>query len=747
MPTGSEKFHFFISRRGAAKDVAVEIANVLRAAGYDVFMQDDGIEISQNFITKIHDNLAQCRHLIAVLSDDYIHSPYTREEWSNFLAISANSNGTRRLIPIRVEDIELTGLFAARVYADLVDVTDRARRREIILTAATGRSFTEVNAKTATFRGVPPRNPDFIGRTKLLQAIHGAFNAADRPTALAPLAMHGMGGSGKSSLAAEYAHGYAQNYAGVWWAVGGSRAVLLDSLAELASILDPHEYAGGPELRRAGEKDPDHEELVKAALARLAGGSKPWLLIYDNVVSPEEVRGLIPSAGAHVLITTRWPNWTGWATPMQVAVFEPLEAIQLLLKLTGRPSGQSAVRLAKTLGYLPLALEQAGAYIVDTGISFNRYADRADDLIAKAPKDAKTPNSVSATFNLAIERAVNECPAATKLLDFLSVLAPEQIPRDLIDDTILTEDDRDEGLGALHRSSLIKYEEYDPESDDGPAIAVHRLVRAAMHQRLRAANKVTDALRLAIGRLAVAYPDKSYSDPKCWPRCKQLLPHALSLREEALRAKFESRELAIVLDGAANYLLGRGAFADAEALFKETVEIGQRLLGREHADVGGWLNNFGNVYLNSGRYEEAKAKYFEFDLDRRADNRPPRSARRHSHQQSCLRLHEDRPVRGSGGLLPRGDRHLGHGIRPPGREGRPPAAQARHALSRDRPPRRRRSAVPRSDRQRRGKIRPQGHPGLRLDQRSRQSAARHRPLSRGRSAQSRGDGQSVHGAR
>lgn len=611
MPAGPEKFDFFISRRGTASGAAAEIASTLRAAGYTVFMQDDGIEISQNFIAEIHTRLAQCRHFIAILTEDYIHSPYTLEEWSNFLAASSKSNGARRLIPIRVEEVEPTGLFAARVYADLVNVKNPDKRRELILAAVGGRRSADVHTRPPTFRGVPARNPTFVGRAKQLQAIHDAFNGTDHPAALPPLAIQGLGGSGKTSLAAEYAHGHAQDYAGVWWAPAGSRAVLLDNLAELASVLDPHEYSGEAEPRRAGEKDPDHEELVKAALARLAASHKPWLLVYDNVARPEEVRGLIPSAGAHVLITTRSRNWTGWATPMPLGEFEPLEAIQLLLKLTGRPSGESVVRLAKTLGYLPLAIEQAGAYISDTGIAFNRYADRADDLIAKAPKDARYPESVAATFNLAIERVIGECPAAAKLFDFLSMLAPEQIPHDLIDDSVLTEDDRDEALGALHRSSLIKYEDADPEADDSPPISVHRLVRAALHQRLRAAGKVNDALGLAVGRLAAAFPDKSYSDPQCWPRCKQLLPHALSLREEALRAGFESRELAVVLDGAANYLLGRGAFADAEALFKETVEIGQRLLGREHADVGGWLNNFGNVYLNSGRYEEAKAKYFE----------------------------------------------------------------------------------------------------------------------------------------
>src|SRR5262245_11209509 len=139
MPAKPDMDDFFVSRRGAAGDVALEVASVLREAGHRVRLQDLDIGAADNFIAKMHELLEQCRHFIAILTKDYLEAPYTRMEWTNFLALAAESNGSRRLIPIRVEDIKPTGLFAARVYADLVGVTDRARRRAIILKAATGR--------------------------------------------------------------------------------------------------------------------------------------------------------------------------------------------------------------------------------------------------------------------------------------------------------------------------------------------------------------------------------------------------------------------------------------------------------------------------------------------------------------------------------------------------------------------------------------------------------------------------------
>jgi tetratricopeptide (TPR) repeat protein len=607
MTAAKTKYDFFVSRRGTVAELALEVATVLRSARYTVCIQDDSIPVGANILAEIHNMLDDCQHLIAIITHDYVVSPYTREEWANFVALSTESNGTRRLIPFRAEQVKMTGLFAGRRYVDLFGVADAAMRRKIILDAV-GTPPRPASTTTAVFRGVPPRNPDFVGRGALLDQIHGTLNSVDRPEAGSRVALFGLAGIGKSSIAAEYAHAHAQDYAGIWWATAENRPVLIESLAGLAGVLDPNECGGEMALRHAGEKDPNHEELAKAALAKLAGGNAPWLLVYDNVASPDQLRGLIPSTGVRVLITTRWRRWAGLAVPIEVDVFEQLEALQLLLKLTGRPSGPGAVRLAKTLGYLPLALEQASAYMSDTAMEFDRYAARVDQLIEKAPKEAKYPTSVSATFNLAIEQTIAGFPAAEKLLDFLSVMAPEQIPRDLIDDTILSEDDGDEALAALHRASLIKYEINDPESGS-QAVAVHRLVRTAMHQRLKAANRVTAAVGTATERLAKAFPDKSYSEPGCWPRCKQLLPHALSVREEAKRAGLETLRLAELLDGVGNYLLGRGAFSDAEPLFKEVQDIGQRILGPEHATVGLWLNNFGNLYLNWGRFDDAKEKY------------------------------------------------------------------------------------------------------------------------------------------
>ncbi len=602
---GSDAFlyDFFISRRGSAKEAALEVAQVLHDAGYTSIVQDNDFQPGSNFVAEMHRALKECRHFFGLLTEDFDAAAFTEPEWTNFFALARMSKGKRRFALVRIDDFEPPGLFAAHIFGDLVGVTDPARRREIILSAAEGRlPPPRPAAATKILHGVPVRNPGFVGRAKMLDAVHSALTSSKRAAAITQAAIYGLGGIGKTSLAAEYVHQHADQYAGVWWVSAESRTLLIESLAELGAALDPQRSSIYEKRELSGAA----EIMAKVALSKISESGAPWLLVYDNVKDPDDIRDLVPSGGARILITTRWTNWYGRAHPIEVDVLKEKEAANLLLKITGSNDRDGATRLADTLGCLPLALDHAGAYIRLTGLSFDQYAQRALDLISKAPKGVNYPNSVAATFGLAIEQAVRECAAAKDLLAFFSVLAPDQIPLDLADETIVSADAHNDALIALRGVSLIQYEPYD---DGGQSIFLHRLVRAAMRAHLNAAGETTNVLTKAIARVANAFPDKGYSEPSCWPRCAKLLPHALGLRDDAKKANIRNEDVAHMLDGAANYFLGRGSFKDAEPLFKETVEIGKEALGPEHRRVGLWENNLGNLFLNSGRYDDAIVHY------------------------------------------------------------------------------------------------------------------------------------------
>jgi tetratricopeptide (TPR) repeat protein len=601
---------YFISRRGASAEVAQEVADVLMEAGYTVIVQDYHMPYGANFVGAMHEALKRCRHFVALLSEDYDDAPFTGAEWTNFYSVASQSSGARRFIALRVEDYRPQGLLAGFVFGDLVGVEDPQERKRRILLAVEGRAAAAPRV-AKIFEGVPPRDLNFIGRDKRLAELHTLLMDADRPAAITQAAIHGLGGIGKTALAAEYAHRYADEYGGVWWALADQRTVLVASLAALAHRLDP---------RLADE--PDQEKAAKAGLRQLGRTSRPYLLIYDNVETPETLRDLVPSVGARVLVTTRWTDWSGRAAEVKIDVLGPDAAIEFLQKRAGRTDRAGAARLVEALGRLPLALDHAGAYCRLTATTFDDYREKVDARIRRAPKGAAYPASVSATFALAIEKAAAEQPAAETLLSFFAFLAPERIPLGLVSADIVDEEARAEALMALSAVSLI---EHDQLEDGSPAITVHRLVQAAMRawvtlhrlvqlamrERVAEHGNTSATVALVTRRLLEAFPAGAADHPKLWPTCAVLLPHVLALRELAAWDETSAAISGDLLQRAGGYLQGVAAYREAEPLFREAVAIGETTLGREHADVANRLNSLAYLLWSTGRYGEAENLYRE----------------------------------------------------------------------------------------------------------------------------------------
>jgi tetratricopeptide (TPR) repeat protein len=581
---------FFISRRGASAAVAQEVAQTLIDSGYTCTVQDFDISYSANFLAAMHDALKRARHLIVLLTKDYDQSDFTLAEVTNFLAAAVRARGERRLVVLRVDDCEPVGLLAGIVYADLVGVADPEARKERILAAAEGRPTTALR-RPKLFENVPVRDLNFTGRDENLADLHNLLMDARMPTAINQAAIHGLGGIGKTSLAAEYAHRYASAYSGVWWASAEQRTLLVASLAALAGKLD---------ARLADE--PNQEKAAKEGFARLSRSTTPFLLIYDNVETPETLRDLVPSAGARVLVTTRYSDWGGQAAELKLNVLDADVAANFLQKRAGRSDAQGAILLSNALGRLPLALDHAGAYCKLTGTSFDIYRQKAHTHIARAPKGAAYPASIGATFDLAIEKAATECAAAEPLLGFFAFLAPERIPLDVLTDEIAGADDCANALMALASVSLI---EHVPLDDGAPAVTLHRLVQAAMRMRLTNREEASAMVELLARRLAELFPHRPSNRSELWMRCAVLLPHVLALHEFASHARSVT-DIAKLLAEAGNYLMARAAYRDAEQLLREALAICQNTLGRQHDLFMLALIYLALVFQQTGRDVEAE---------------------------------------------------------------------------------------------------------------------------------------------
>jgi len=238
-----------------------------------------------------------------------------------------------------------------------------------------------------------------------------------------------------------------------------------------------------------------------------------------------------------VLITSRFSDWSGWADEVSLDVLPITEAAAFLMDRAARRDESGARTLADALGRLPLALDHAAATCKRTQMSFAAYAAEASRLIAKAPRGAPYPRSVAATFDLALDEAVAQCPAAEALIAFLAQCAPERIPMTLIDGAI---DDETERLAALAEVSLIKH---DPFEDGAPAVTVHRLVQAVARARAEGKGAAQRAVERLIARLAAVYPDDGHSNPASWPRCAQLTPHLLTINTSPRRLRCHAHRL------------------------------------------------------------------------------------------------------------------------------------------------------------------------------------------------------------
>ncbi len=567
---------FFISRRGGAATTAQEVAEVLQSEGYTVFVQDYDIPQTADFIAAMDEGLKRCRHLVLLLTKDYASSKYTMMEVTNFLAAAARSADERRLAILCLDDCRPEGILASRVYSSLVGIADPQERKTRILAAAEGRSMAEPR-RHKLFENVAPRDQNFTGRDDRLADMHLLLTQPTDHKTVPPLAIYGLGGTGKSSLVAEYAHRYANDYAGVYWASAEQRTVLVSALATLAGKLDP---------RLANL--PDQEAAAKASLARFAAFNTPFLLVYDNVETPEVLRDLVPNAGARVLLTTRWTDWAGRATEIKLDVLTEDTASQFLQTRAARVDPAGAARLANALGYLPLALDHAGAYcrLVGKSLSFDDYRAKIDARITRPPKGY--PESIARTFGTAIERATAEQAQAETLLGIFAFLAPENIPLGLITDGMFDVDDRAEALAALSSVSLIEHN----ESDDGTAaVTLHRMVQAAMRAQLAADSKTSQLLETVLNRLTEVVPEEAYEKPEHWPRCTQLLPHVIAFREHAIAAKLEHGNFALVCNRMGEFLYARGSLDLAKAFFEHAADVAKVSFGPRHLEMAKILNN------------------------------------------------------------------------------------------------------------------------------------------------------------
>ena len=391
----------------------------------------------------------------------------------------------------------------------------------------------------------------FKGRQEFLADLRRNLVREDRRA----VAVHGLGGVGKTRAALEYAWRHDKDYTALLFVSAPTAAELRANLANLAGVL-------------AIESTVTAVDQQVAEVLRWLEAHPGWLLIVDNVDTEDaasEVERLLAKLRAgHVLITSRIANWSAGVEPLELHVLAAADATAFLLERTphrrrAADDPSAAAAAARELGCLALALEQAGAYIDKLRLSFTEYLGRwrqkrPEVLRWHDERLMQYPASVAITWETTFAQLREP---EQRLLQVLAWLAPEPIPLFLFDAQPLSQaiPEPREALAGLAAFSLARFEAA------GDAVAVHRLVQEVARSRAAEPDRQT-ALRTALDTVnaaAVGNPQ----DVRSWPIWTPLAPHVAAATGHADAAGLTGPTSRLMND-LGLYLKIRCQFPDAE---------------------------------------------------------------------------------------------------------------------------------------------------------------------------------------
>ncbi len=445
------------------------------------------------------------------------------------------------------------------------------------------------------------RNRNFTGRSSLLDELRKDLTT-EQYTALTQ-AVTGLGGVGKTQLALEYTYRHIDDYEVIWWVRSEEPAILANDYIELADRIGLEKGSGKT------------EELIDA-VRQWFENNTGWLLIFDNAQNPRDLTRYLPKIGSgHVIVTSRNPNWESLAKSLEVLVFERPESVKFLLRRTDQRDEKAAEALAEALGDLPLALEQAGAYVKETGISFEDYLKRFQEErneILRYGKPDTYPETIATTWEISVKAASKETPESLDLLNLCAYLSPDLIHRpmlvkgsehlpDPLASTVKNDVKMDKALASLRRYSLIDF--------SGDGFFIHRMVQAATQDRMGEEDRKKWA-EAAVRLIDDAFPKDHLDNPQSWASCSLLLPHALAAagHSEGLGVGLEATGR--LLNEVGLYLKTRGEFDEAKTALQRALKIDEKVYGPDHPNVAIDVNNLGSVLKDLGELQEAR-KCFE----------------------------------------------------------------------------------------------------------------------------------------
>ncbi len=453
------------------------------------------------------------------------------------------------------------------------------------------------------------RNPFFTNRDDILTGLYSAF--ASLQASFRVQALSGLAGVGKTQVAVEYAYRYANSYQAVLWGHADSPETLLSSFVGLAEVLSLPE-----------RKETSQLLIVKAVKQWLQRNTR-WLLIVDNLEDMDLLRDVVPFPhSGHILVTTR-AHRTGHIarnvnlTPMQTddGALLLLRRAKLLipggaLKEASEADNIFAKEIAQEVHGLPLALDQAGAYIEETGRGLSDYVSLYQQyssslLKRRGASGPDHPASVTTTFSLSFEKVKTLNPTSIELLEFCTFLHPDAIPEEMLiagapalppllraaaTDPI----ELDRAIEDLLKFSLVRRE---------PArniLIVHRLVQTVVKDTL-SKERQQDYVEQVVRVINTVFPSAEFSN---WTLCQRYLPQAQACAKLIQQQNVLLPEASQLLYRMGTYLYQRGLYEQAATLLIQASTLEETLFGADHHGIVPILNALAGAYHKQGKYPQ-----------------------------------------------------------------------------------------------------------------------------------------------
>lgn len=449
-----------------------------------------------------------------------------------------------------------------------------------------------------------------MGRDEIIDRIRNNFCSNNPMRYNERLAIFGLGGIGKTQTAIEYAHRNRSKYKGIYWINGTDRASLILGYQRIASET------------RCFQLEADPKAAARAVVSWLNQQSD-WLLVIDNVEEISVLNGYLPKGrrGGHTLITTRDPDYISIPSEgLEMPLLSFDDSIRLLrvrsnTELVGYSEEEldTANEIVKELGYLPLAIEHASAFIRttlnDLSLFLTVYRRSRRHILSRKPRgNPDYPISVSTMFRLAFDKVgtIEYGDIARKLLSLFAFLSPDGIRIDflmegmaglgnywqpvLADNIIFYE-----ALDILQRFSLVR------RSQQGNVITVHSLVQAVARDEL-SETEFNEIKKSIIGLCNSAFP--KILTPQSMEQCRAFQSQVLAPLLD-LNLALTTEAAGDLMFRVCRFLRYDGKFAVSRLLAQKTVEVYTSLKGKNHIDSLKSRLELGEANEADGRLQEA----------------------------------------------------------------------------------------------------------------------------------------------